>query len=225
MKPFCVSICLAVSVIAVNADAHFFGGPMSGTFTVFPLGGGASNYARLNLEGSGFRVVALHSDSGAVDALSACLPCRPGDDLSLAAVFANDDLGEGTATVAGERLRDAYVAGYLQFSAGTVRVPDGGRRTLSLRAPFTVDDGAELQLYADDFGRVTREPDQMWGRGLVSGSGVATINLTRVPAGDGIAYVVDRIKYAFSTPAEEPIPVSRIALLGNPTRDFAATGR
>jgi hypothetical protein len=221
MRLLCVVICLALSLVAVNADSRFFGGPVIGSFNVLPLAGGGANHARISVEGSGFRLVAANTDSGAVDAFSACLPCKAGDEISLSALFANDDLGEGTMIVAEERLRQAYVAGYLAFDAGSVLVPAGDRLTLSLRTEFTLVDGAELRIYEDELARMTGDGDRLWANGLVSGGGIATINLTRVLTPGGAGYVVERIKYTFTAPSLEFAPNAAIGLIGNPASDVA----
>jgi hypothetical protein len=219
MRRFCVSICLALLAFgfpgaSVDADWRFFSGPLSGTVVVTPLGDRVSNSATLKLEGHGFQVVARETDSGAVDALIACLPCVPGDRINLSALFANDDLGEGTASVGDERVGNAYVSGYLSMVAGTVQVPEKARASLSLSAPFRLDDGGELQIYRADWARVTREPEQVWARGSVSGFGRATVYLTLVRTSDAIAYLVDRVRYTFEAPANEERLPTGVALLG-----------
>lgn len=218
MRPLCVSIpltllALALGVVSGDADSRFFGGPLSGSFTVVPMSDRVSNSATLKLDGNGFKIMARDTDSGAVDALIACLPCIPGDEIDLSAFFANDDLGEGTVTVGQERLRTAFVAGHLTITAGTVRVPDRGKATLALSAPFTLEDPGELQIFAADWPRMTREPEHVWARGSVTGYGRATLHLTRMPGIDTIAYGVDRIRYSFTTPNERPLPVG-VTLLG-----------
>lgn len=229
MRPLCVAISLtlafAVGVVSVGADARFFSGPVSGAMTVFPLSDGISNSARLKLRGDGFEIVARNTDSGAVDALIACLPCVPGDEIDLSAVFANDDLGEGTVTVGDERLRQAYVAGHLTITAGIVRVPHRGKDTLSLSAPFSLADSGELKIFTEDWARFTQQPEHLWATGSVTGYGRATLHLTRLAGIDAVAYVVDRIRYAFTTPStEDPLPVG-VTLLGTLDGEPRPVGR
>lgn len=230
MKLFRVAICLtlfaaAVGFVAVNADTHFLNGPLAGTITVLPLAGGVSNTANLKVRGDGFQLVASNADSGAVDALIACMPCAPGDEIDLSALFANDDLGEGVATIGNERLKAAFVAGHLTIRAGTVRVPDRGRRRVTLSAPFTLEDGGELQVYTSDFARFSREIEQMWAQGPITGSGTATIVLTRLNLPDQIAYVVERIRYTFDAlaPPDPDLPV-RTGLIGLAEPNARVTG-
>ena len=233
MKSSRVSICLAVlaalalGVVSVNADAHFFSGPLTGTITVFPLADGVSNTSKLKLDGDGFQIAAIDADSGAVDAMIACMPCEPGAEIDLSALFANDDMGEGIATVGDERLKSAFVAGHFTIRAGTVRVPDRGRASVTLSAPFTLDDGAGFQVYTSEFGRVTRGVEELWAQGAVTGSGTATIVLTRLDLSDQIAYVVERIKYAFAVPMPDPDPEfpSKLGLIGLAESRPGVTGR
>ena len=202
MRLFRVSICLTLlaavlGIVSVGADAHFLSGPFAGAITVFPLGDGVSNTARIKIQASGIEMVVNDTDSGVVEALIACMPCAPGDELDLSALFSNDDMGEGVVTIGEERLRPAFVAGHVAIRAGTVRVPDNGRLTLALKAPFTLDDSGELQVYTNDFARMTREADSLWAQGPIVGSGTATIVLNRLDLPDQIAYVVERIRYVF----------------------------
>ena len=230
MKLFRVAICLtllaaAVGFVPVNADTHFFNGPLVGAITVFPLGGGVSNTASLRVRGDGFQLVAGNSDSGAVDALIACMPCSPGDEINLSALFANDDLGEGVMTIGTERLEAAFVAGHLTVLAGTVRVPDHGRRRVTLSAPFTLEDGGELQVYTSDFARFSGDVEHMWAQGPITGSGRATIVLTRLDLPDQIAYLVEKIRYTFDAlaPPDPDLPV-RTGLLGLAEPNSGVTG-
>ena len=170
---------------------------MTGTLTVLPLGDGVSNTAKLRIQGDALQMAVANSDSGAVDALIACMPCVPGDEIDLSALFANDDLGEGVVTIGEDRLKPAFAAGHLTIRAGTVRIPNRDRRSLALSVPFTIEDGGELQIYTTDFARFTREPAYLWARGPILGGGTATIVLNRLDVPDRIAYVVKRIKYTF----------------------------
>ena len=96
-----------------------------------------------------------------------------------------------------ERLRSAFIAGHVAIRAGTVRVPDNGRLTVALKAPFTLDDGGVLQVYTSDFARMARAAGSLWAQGPIAGSGTATIVLNRLDLPDQIAYVVERIRYVF----------------------------
>jgi hypothetical protein len=229
MRHFCVAIPLAVlafavGAVSVGADSRFFSGPFMGSLTVLPLGDGVANSATLKLNGSAFKIVASNTDSGAVDALNACMPCVPGDEIQLSALFANDDLGEGVVTVGDERLRDAYVSGSLTLVAGSVRVPRVGRKTLSLSVPFTLDDGGELRVYTADWARLTQESEYLWAQGSVSGFGTATVHLTRIDTMNGIAYLVDRVRYTFAAPREEEPQPTGVALLGTLDGQSRPTG-
>ena len=202
MRPFRVSICLtllaaAFGFISVSADARLLSGPFTGAITVFPLGDGVANTARLKLQADGIAMVVNNTDTGVVDALIACMPCVPGDELDLSALFSNDDMGEGVVTIGTDRLRSAFIAGHVAIRAGTVRVPASGRLTVALKAPFTLDDGGVLQVYTSDFARMTRAADSLWAEGPIAGSGTATIVLNRLDLPDQIAYVVKRIRYVF----------------------------
>jgi hypothetical protein len=202
MRAFRVSICLTLiaatlGLVSVSADAYLLSGPLTGVITVFPLGDGIANTARLKIQSNGIEMLVNHTDSGVVDALIACMPCVPGDELDLSALFSNDDMGEGVVTMGDERVRDAFVAGHLVVRAGTVRVPDNGRLTLALKAPFTLEDGGVFQIYTSDAARMIRDVDALWAQGPIAGSGTATIVLNRLDLPDQIAYVVERIKYAF----------------------------
>ena len=202
MRLFRVSICLTllaatIGIVSVDADARLLSGPFVGAITVFPLGDGVSNTARIKIQTSDVEMVVNSSDSGVVDALIACLPCVPGDELDLSALFSNDDMGEGVVTIGDERLKPAFVAGHVSIRAGTVRVPDNGRLSLALKAPFTLDDNGELQVSTNDFARMTREINSLWAQGPLVGSGTATILLNRLDLPDQIAYVVERIRYVF----------------------------
>jgi hypothetical protein len=230
--PFCRAaigltlLAAALGAVSVNADAHFLSGPLTGAITVFPLAAGVSNTARLKVQGDGFRMVVANADSGAVDALIDCMPCVPGDEIDLSALFANDDLGEGLVTIGEERLKSAFVAGNLTIRAGTVRVPDRARRSVTLSAPFTVDDGAELQVFTTDFARVTRDAAYLWAHGPISGRGTATIVLTRLDLSDQIAYIVDRIRYAFDeAPPRDPDIAVKTGLIGSSASPEGVTGR
>ena len=216
----------ALGAVSVNADAHFLSGPLTGAITVFPIGGGVSNTAKLKVQGDGFHMIVGGADSGAVDALIACMPCVPGDEVDLSALFANDDLGEGLVTIGEERLKSAFVAGNLTLRAGTVRVPDRGRLSVTLSAPFTVEDGAELNVFTTDFARVTREAGYLWAHGPISGRGTATIVLTRLDLPDQIAYIVDRIRYAFDEPPPpDPDIAVQTGLIGSSASPDGVTGR
>ena len=202
MRVFRVSICLtlvaaALGLVSVSADAYLLSGPLTGVITVFPLGDGIANTARLKIQSNGIEMLVNNTDSGVVEALAACLPCIPGDELDLSALFSNDDMGEGVVTFGEDRLKDAFVAGHVALRAGTVRIPDNGRLTLALKAPFTLEDDGLLQVYRSDFARMMREPDSLWAQGAIVGSGTATIVLMRFDLPDQIAYVVERIKYVF----------------------------
>jgi hypothetical protein len=216
----------ALGAVSVNADAHFLSGPLTGAITVFPLAGGVSNTAKLKIQGDGFHMAVVNADSGAVDALIACMPCVPGDEIDLSALFANDDLGEGLVTIGDERLKSAFLAGALTIRAGTVIVPDRGRLSVALSAPFTLEDGGQLQVFTSDFARVSREAGQAWAEGSVSGRGTATIVLTRLDLPDQIAYVVERIRYAFDdSVAENPEFPVQTSLIGLPSSSDLVTGR
>ena len=230
MKLFRVAICLAllaaaVGFVPVNADTHFLYGPLAGAITVLPLSGGVSNTANLKVRGDGFQLLAGNTDSGAVDALIACMPCAPGDEVDLSALFANDDLGEGVVTIGRDRLKAAFLAGHLTIRAGTVRVPDRGRRRVTLSAPFTLEDGGELQVYTSDFARFSRDSEDMWAQGPITGSGRATIVLTRLDLPDQVAYVVEKIRYSFDAlSAPDPDLPVRTGLLGLTEPNGRVTG-
>jgi hypothetical protein len=223
MRPFLAVLLVASTAVTVPSDLRFFGGTLTGRFTVYPVGG-SSNYGSLDVNGEGFELTSSNTDSGAVNALLQCAPCRPGDEISLSALFANDDLGEGRARVSGDELTTAFVAGHLPIEAGTVRLPRGRRPSLVLSTTFELADGAELEVYADSDGRVIREPDQVWAQGSVQGRGRATVYLTRARTPNGLGYFVERIEYDFA-------PVMRAArtdwiapLIGRTARPTSAVG-
>ena len=220
------ALAAALGTVSVNADAHFLSGRLTGAISVFPLAGGVSNTAKLKIQGDGFQMVVVNTDSGAVDALIACLPCVPGDEIDLSALFANDDLGEGLVTIGDDRLKSAFVAGTLAIRAGTVIVPDRGRLSVTLSAPFTLEDAGQLQVFTSDFARISREAGQAWAEGSVTGRGTATIVLTRLDLPDQIAYAVERIRYAFDdiVPENPEFPV-RTGLIGLSSPSDRVTGR
>jgi hypothetical protein len=161
------------------------------------VGDGIANTARLKIQSNGIEMLLNNTDSGVVEALLACMPCVPGDELDLSALFSNDDMGEGVVTSGDERLKRAFVAGHLAVRAGTVRIPGNGRLTIALKAPFTLESDGLLQVYTSDFARMMRAPDSLWAQGSIVGGGTATIVLNRLDLPDQIAYAVERIKYVF----------------------------